>query len=1032
MKKFFFSLNICFHIILLFYRLNLINSFCFFPLKEAKEEISLNNTNLIFSIKGAVDSSFKEDINFLIESEFYKDNELLSNKKYVNCKIQKSPKAVFGTQINALCEFDLLYEPTSNKILFSKFISDTNMVKIDDPNNFILGKNLSFSKIINITQNYEFNIEGLKSINCFQNNYTFGIIGEIDKIFVSSFTFNLTINPSSPIKAQCKSPYIYFTRKTMINCTINILNNDTDFINNLNKGIEIKENYYRVINEEGEKILKIKIGNQNEKMELNNYNCSDENQVNNEKEIENKSDKNKTKDINEESKNILINETDIRDNEDINKTRDNKDIIDYNKNKDDNNITKPYNNNSVIEGDNIIDISDEKNNTELMDVKEKNEIDNNTTSENIKIDINITKHNITIINKTKNNEIENNDDINEYNKTENINEDYNIIKNITKNNNLTNNLTDFIEIINEKNESKNYSINNESNIMTELKEENNITNEKNESNIENKNISIAINNSIKDNEKEMKKSDNIYKNNSIENETQFKNFNYSNHTDIENINNSIYSDIENSTNNNNISYNQENNNTNKTIDKNTEKSDSRDIRGDELAQIWRLFGKGNRDNNINNKTEMEKEEEKQREWEKKKEEEKKKKKEEEEKDKEEIRKRREQEEMVKMIREREEKERKEKAEKERKEKEEKEKMEKEQEEKKRRENLRNRDRNYENNNNENDDKNKNNNNDLNISNNLDIKLIHVQFRYSLGNIFYMFYSLTSIPKGHKIKINLSISKYNKMGFNIEDKNIILTTNEEINTSDKNIVIEYKGSLECKDCKKIILKNDNIEGATIYKIPEEKYLRDAIFVNKNNYISRYDIKSPLLYITEEISNKDCMVYLQGHFFNNNKFFISQFNLVLINKGNPQIKNNITVSCSLNERSIFTCPIKEQINRYDYELEQFIIDKKENIIIDNSLILKNNKINYVTCENKKINNKNDKIVDNKLKNNEKVDVKKKSKKKKIIISLICLVLLLYLIITCCCYEEPEYNYSPSSGAISSSNYVGETSVLMSRRW
>ena len=70
----------------------------------------------------------------------------------------------------------------------------------------------------------------------------------------------------------------------------------------------------------------------------------------------------------------------------------------------------------------------------------------------------------------------------------------------------------------------------------------------------------------------------------------------------------------------------------------------------------------------------------------------------------------------------------------------------------------------------------------------------------------------------------------------------------------------------------------IEGATIYNIPEEQSLRDPISVNKGFYISKNEIKSPLLYITENISSKNCMINLEGKFFNKNKFFISKFNLI----------------------------------------------------------------------------------------------------------------------------------------------------------
>ena len=995
-----YLLDIWLNIIILFYKLHLINSLGFFPLKGAKEELSLNNTLLIFSINGAVDSSFNNDLNFLIESDFYKDNELLSNKRYINCIIQKSPNAVFGTQIDAICEIDLLIEPTCNTILFSKFISDSNIIKIDDPNNFILGKNISFSKNINITQNFEYNVEGLKFISCSKdNNYTFGIIGEMDKIFVSSFIFNLTINPYSSIKAQCKSPNIYFTKKAMINCTINILNNDNNFINNLNKGIEINNNYYRVINDEGEKILKIKIANDQNKIELPYLNCEKENtNINTSNNFSENENEIKSEDIiNIENKNTSINESDLTINE-------NNNIISE-ENNTENNITTFLNKSLGKEDENNTENNYDKKKTEIFDDKDNNEEDNNTLS-NIEMDKNITKDNITNI---KNDEKENNS-TNQYNTTENKTEDYNM-QNISKE---FNNLTDYN---NEINEGKNNSINNTYNETSEIemKEENNITNEKNESiYFINKNISNEIN-ITKENENQIIINDSIYKNISLENETKLDNITFKNISEMV-INN----------NNSNISYNQENNNTNKTIDNNNENNNKSDVSADDSTQMWRIFGNRNGGNKNMNKTEIEKEEEKERDWERKKEEERKKKKEEEEKEQEERRRRIEREEMMKLIREREEKERKEREEKER--------IEREQEENKRREYLRERDRNYENNNNQNNQK--DNNEQLNNMNNLDIKLIHAHFRFHNGYLHYLFYSLTTIPKGHKIKISLSITKYNNdIGYNkIDDVNVILTTEQEINTNDKNLIIEYKGLLECLDCRKIILNQNKIEGATIYNIPEEPSLRDAISVNKNHFISKFNLKSPLLYIAEEVSNKDCMIHLQGHFFNKNKFFISTFNLILINNGNSNQSNNITISCSLNERSIFACPINEKLNKYKYTLEPLIFDKKENIIIDNSLIIKNNNINSVTCENKQ-NIKNG----NKMKNNEK-DAKKKSKKKKIIIlsSIFSIVIFLFLILCCCCYDiEPEYTYSSSSSpssirSISSSNYFGETSGLINRRW
>ena len=125
-------------------------------------------------------------------------------------------------------------------------------------------------------------------------------------------------------------------------------------------------------------------------------------------------------------------------------------------------------------------------------------------------------------------------------------------------------------------------------------------------------------------------------------------------------------------------------------------------------------------------------------------------------------------------------------------------------------------------------------------------------------------------------------------------------------------------------------------------------------------------------------------------------------------------------------------------FGYKLEQFIIDKKENIIIDNSLLSKNSIFN-VKCENI-INSKKgkDNISNNKIKNNKIINQRKMSKKKKVMMGSILVILLLYLIINCCFSEKNEYSdYSSTStsssiSSISSSNYVGETSGLLNRRW
>ena len=379
-----FPINISFNIIILVSIFNSINSLKFFPIENAKEDKSLNNSYLIFTIKGAVDSPINNNVSFSIEIKLFKDNELISEKNNVNCSISKNTKAEFGTKIISKCELDLFYTPLANKILFSKIISDSNLLTIEDQNNKILGKNLTFYKYINITPDYEYIVEDLKSVKCLKNEYIFGMIGEIDKIFVSSFIFNFTIHPSSFIKAECESPYIYFTKKTMINCTIKLLN-DEIFLENLNKGIILKENYFRVNNDEGEKILKIKLGNNKEIIELKELICKEENKYNNtNNEEEDKEIKDK---INEETKNKSINEEE----EKISYKKNNE--INEGKNDEINNISSIYNNSLDNKDFNII-----KNNS-YEDNIQNNSLINNYIKHNKEIS-NITKENKKAINDT--------------------------------------------------------------------------------------------------------------------------------------------------------------------------------------------------------------------------------------------------------------------------------------------------------------------------------------------------------------------------------------------------------------------------------------------------------------------------------------------------------------------------------------------------------------------------------------------------------------------------------------------------------
>ena len=1142
----FCKFNIIFNIIiLLLYFVTSAKSLTFFPLGKANVEEFLNNTFLLnFKIKGAVDSPISQNISFQIQIDVYKNNELLDNKKYIECFIPKNNYAIFGSKVNSNCKFDLINTPLANKIKFTNFSYDSNIIKIDDRKNFILGNNITFSKNINITPNYEYIVEDLKIIKCMEDNFTFGIIGEIDKIFVSSFIFNLTINENSTINATCESPYIYFTRKTMINCTLNISNNS-----DINHRIHLKENFYKITNEEGEKILKIKIGNNKDKIELNQLNCESEikdnftlnetiTYLNNDTKFGNKEnishiiekskkDNNsisnytkKDKDFLENKASIDYNETKIEIlnntisnvsnidrkkitkenisyveynssnitfqnftdgidkiknnssefyNETINKekiekndTKENYTTIEkenetlingssvenntnevgkYNEDKNNTgkNVTEKDNNiystekeiNKIVQ-ENITNVNKSeidkiekefKNNTEgneihkkekrinqtneniieiIEEVKDKKELknytDNNSTEISYYISNNKEKNNTDkeqFYNESKNEAINNtlNNEINETNTIKRDNKTYGFKSNETNKANEINNKKNQTNEINETNEINQANQTNEinqTNLINEINKTNEIIIFKNESQIENKYNNISFKNDTKSNESVQIEIEKLYKN--ITNFDKYvKKSNRSEHQE------------------NNISYNNYSDSINKK--NNTKK---------ELREQWkRIFG-NKRGTKIGN--EIEREEERQRRWEKEKEEEKRRKKEEEEKEKEEEKKRKEQEEMSKIMRER---------------------QRKEKEERERYDSLRNR---------QNDI---NNNYEINYEKelreflnqrNINAKLIHIQFRYSDNKIYYMFYSLTKISKGHKIKIKTLISRYNdNTGIEeTENKYLILKADDEIDKNGRNIIVEYTNFFECRNCIKIMLYKSDIEGATVYNIPEEQSLIDAIAVNKNNYISKNNVKSPLLYITENLSNRNCLINLEGNFFNKDKFFISKFNLNLVNAGYANTsKKNKTISCGLNERSIFSCPVNEFIDNFEYQLEQFIIDKKENIIIDNSLILEKNNINNIKCTNlnneNNISNKNKENTNKNNKNNVRSNSKKFSKKKKIIMGIILLIILLYLIVSCCCNtEKEEYNtYSSSSssrgtGTVTYRNYIGETSGLLNRRW
>ena len=354
----------------------------------------------------------------------------------------------------------------------------------------------------------------------------------------------------------------------------------------------------------------------------------------------------------------------------------------------------------------------------------------------------------------------------------------------------------------------------------------------------------------------------------------------------------------------------------------------------------------------------------------------------------------------------------------------------------------------------NNNQNNNNNYNININNNQEneeidynsnVKLVHLQIRYSYDIIYYMFYALTPIPLGHKIKVGLTLStsSYNYGDANKISRNLVLKAEEEISPNDKSVIVEYVARFECPQCKKIVLDQNKIYGAKVYNIPKEEYLLDAISVNQNGYLQKNKMTSPPLYITENIFNQNCMIELAGNFFNKNKFFISKFALNLIGTGyynNPN--RNITLYCNLNEREIFSCPIQENINNFEFTLEPLIVNKKENIIIDNSKMTKDRMIFHASCQNLNnnaainigISNNNNNInqkANDPIKNPEQMPdvlIQKRTNWKKIMYIIIILIVAYYILSKYCCKKEEDNNIEYDSRWRVSSESYG----LRSRGW
>ena len=402
-----------------------------------------------------------------------------------------------------------------------------------------------------------------------------------------------------------------------------------------------------------------------------------------------------------------------------------------------------------------------------------------------------------------------------------------------------------------------------------------------------------------------------------------------------------------------------------------------------------------------NKEQIQREEEQQRKWEQEKEEEKRKKREEEEREREEIKRRKEQEEYERIKREREEEE----------------KRRKEKEEQEKRYN------NYNNNEDKYRDNNKKEEEEI-FDYNSNVKLIHLQVRYSYGYFYYMFYAMTPLPIGHKIRVGLTISKYNyERGYTDQDKkSLILKAGEEINVEERNIIVEYVGRLDCQECRKIILDKNSIQGAQVINIPDDEYALDAVATNKKNYLIKSTMKNPPLYKTENIFTQNCLIELGGSFFNRNRFFASKLPVILI--GNSYYnKRNVTIYCGINERGIFSCPINENLNSFEYKLENLIIDQKENIIIDNSIVNRY-MTKTVNCQKTNFNLYKDDNLDDSVK-------KKSSIWKKAFYIILGLAILYFLYTKCCGKVEEDYSEEYSNRwRVSSASYGSESSGLRGR--
>ena len=969
LKKIDLNINV-FFLSLILISFSEIYSIKWIPLSKIKiEEKESKDGNFNLKIKGTLDSPTYEDKNFELALNILNNDTIISTKK-ITCVIPETNTVSFGILIQANCKIDLLnFQNIMNGIEVKEILSNYEGMEIIDTNNVIIGQKIQPIEI-NYIPEIEFIIDDIKFFKCEGNNYEFKLIGEFKNGLnnINNVNFHLTLFEKLPIKSKCN----YNNENYEVICSAPII----QYISKkeFNEQIIIDEKFHRY---DDNKLLKISINkfNKYKYIKLNNLSCL-----------------NNGDEINKVNKIIFNNNTTNEVNNDLQKN------------------IKNYTINSTNNTINYVDIKsnqfgkNDTNNKTLNFTKIKEENQNNYT-ESSKISNNNTNSNYSENNNQTNETFNNNEnEINQKNISAKSIEINNIstFENTTKE--IMNNNSQKIDNITNDENSDNQTPINENQLNTD----NNKNNTKNVINNENQNVNNENNindnnysdkmkrnndydeNEPKVNEQEKEKEENIEKNEEkeklgydiieqerIENEEAEKEKLEQEKLEKEKLE-------------------QENNEKEKLEQEKLEKEklEKQKIQQEKLKQEQLEKEKLEQEKLQKEKLEKEKLEREKLEKEKLQKEKLEKEKLQQEKLKQE------QIEKEKLEQEklRQEKLEKEKLEQERikKEKEEKEKLEKDKQKIIKEEHK------FE---------------------NLHIKLIHLQLRYSKNKLSYLFYSLTPIPLYHSIYARFKIIKSRNFLGNTEteDKYLQLKNSIEINANSENIITEYITELDCENCKAIILNQDSIQGATVYGIPEGDSLRDAINIKNDensNLINSNNFNSPLLYTTEKIENNNCLIKLNGKFFNSISIFKGEVKVILLNmvEFNKYENEDLILSCKL-EKKIFICPIEKNMKNFLYKVKPIIIDKEKNIIIDNTMM---NRMSLVSCSKPKF--------DNYEKSNENPTIKKL---KKFAIGSVVLVIMIFICMKCCnsfCGEEDELPVS--SNRVSYRDYYSETKGLVNR--